>query len=308
MQKKIDLLSQLLLELEADVGTSETTFLVLRSLQESLRGIKIKTNNELHTQLQELVNVVCSTTPRFGILNHYFQRLLCAFEEKIQKVTHPHQFLRQEIEKILKQIQGNKKKLLEYSEQIPLDGKTILVHDHSHTVHDVLRHLKSKGKKFEIIIAEQEHEKTEQNIEVLHEAGIPFHVVPAYMLSHIHDRVDMVFFGALTLKNTMEFVMDPGTHGVISEFHMTQTPIYCFVKTSKFSLWESKERGEIFFHRHTRSHGSRPIEYERIKYSHDRVPAKLFSSIVTNEGIFTFPELKKLFQTKLKEIAFCSKT
>ncbi|MCF7830695.1 translation initiation factor eIF-2B [Candidatus Gracilibacteria bacterium] len=296
MQKKIDLLSKLLLELEADLGTSDTTLLVLDSLKKSLQHFPSQTSNLFHAQLQELTNVVCSTTPKFGILNFYFQKIITDFEKLSPPPENPKEFLIQEIKNVVDQIEQNKRKLLEYAEKIDIEGKNILIHDHSHTVHAVLQHLKAKGRKFKIVIAEQEHDKTQQNIEVLHETGIPFQVIPAYMLSHVHENIDMAFFGALTLKNTMDFVMDPGSHGVISELHTTKIPIYCFLKTSKFSLWKSKEREEVFYHRHTRTHCTKNIEYERIKYSHDRVPAEFFSTIITNEGLFTPKQLQNLFK------------
>jgi translation initiation factor 2B subunit (eIF-2B alpha/beta/delta family) len=120
------------------------------------------------------------------------------------------------------------------------------------------------------------------------------------MLSHIHDQIDMVFFGALTLKDTMNFVMNPGALSIITEFHLEKIPIYMFMGTDKFSLWKSKKRGEIFIHKHKRTHIHKPIEYERIKYSHDRVPAKLFKKIVTNEGVLTPLKLKKVFNEAFK--------
>ena len=98
----------------------------------------------------------------------------------------------------------------------------------------------------------------------------------------------------------MHFVMDPGTHSIISEFHVENIPAYMFIDTSKFSLWESKERGEIFIHKHLRQHHSKPIEYERIKYSHDRVPVKLFKKIITDEGVLNPGQLKELFDERYK--------
>jgi len=299
MQRKIDLLSRLLLDLEADIGTSDTAILVLKSLKDSLMNVRVKTNNDLHAQFQEMVHIVCETTPKFGILNFYFLEILHFLENSARKEKDIKKCLFRKIEDILKEIKEKKADLLKYTETLNVTGKTILIHDHSHTVHEVLQHLKSLGKNFHIIVAEQEHEKTQQNIEVLHKAGIPFRVIPAYMLSHVHTSIDMVFFGALTLKDTMDFVMDPGTHGVISEFHTTKTPIYSFLKTSKFSLWRSGDRSDVLSLCHTRTHCSKPIEYERMKYSHDRVPADLFSFIVTDEGIFTPKELKALFQKKM---------
>ena len=41
---------------------------------------------------------------------------------------------------------------------------------------------------------------------------------------------------------------------------------------------------------------SKPIEYNRIKYSHDRVPLNLFHKIITNEGVLSHSMLKKSYQ------------
>jgi len=195
-----------------------------------------------------------------------------------------------------------KRKLIKSSDALDVKGKTILIHDHSHTVQDVLIHYKAQGKKFNVIIAEQDYEKTHDNIERLHKAGIEFTVVPAYMLSHVHDQIDMVFFGALTLKDSMDFVLNPGALSLVTEFHVEKIPVYIFLGIDKFSLWKSKKRSEIFIHRHTRQHADKPIKYERIKYSHDRVPSKYFKKIITNEGVLTPVELKQVFDEKLKNL------
>ncbi len=207
------------------------------------------------------------------------------------------------IKKVMKEARKQKRQILKYSEKIKIDEKTILIHDHSHTVQDTLVYLKKKGRKFKVIIAEQDYEKTHDNIERLHAANIPFMVVPAYMLSHLHDQIDMVFFGALTLKDTMHFVMSPGALSIITEFTMEDIPVYMFLGTEKFSLWKSKLRGEIFIHKHTREHLNKPIIYERTKYSHDRVPADLLYRIVTNEGILKPEQIEKLYWKRFKEVA-----
>jgi len=207
--------------------------------------------------------------------------------------------MRKIAKEIVKDIKYHSQDLIKQSEKINVEGKTILIHDHSHTVRDVLTHFKKMGKKFKVVVAEQDFDKTHDNIEYLFSAGIPFQVVPSYMLSHVHDRIDMLFFGALTLKDTMTFVMDPGTHGIISEFHVAKTPIHMFIDTDKFSFWKSKKREGIFIHEHTRAHHAKPIEYERIKYSHDRVPSELFTKVITDKGVFKSEELKDVYKEKM---------
>ncbi|MFH1283989.1 MAG: hypothetical protein ABIH78_00140 [Candidatus Peregrinibacteria bacterium] len=305
MESRIDIFSQLLRELEAEIGTRDVATLILNALIEATKAFKSKTPSDFCAQFEELVEVISNTEPKFGILNYHFVKLSKEFKsvlcsemvEKKWKRT-----VEKRIKEILKEGRKKDEQLRQYAEKIDVEGKTILIHDHSHSVQDILVHYKGMGKHFKVIIAEQDFYKTHDNIERMYSAGIPFQVVPSYMLSHIHKQIDLLFFGALTLKDTMDFVMAPGTHSVISEFHVAHIPAYMFINTMKFSLWKSKERaGGVFIHKNMKKHFYKPIEYERIKYSHDRVPTELFSKIVTNEGIFTAKELKEFFDKQLKK-------
>ena len=304
MTSKTDLLSQLLRDLEIEIGTRDMTTLVLNSLIDSTKTLKTDTSEDFYNQFKNLVDLISNTEPKFGVLNYYFANICDDLRQHIcikscSKSKWKNVVLRR-IKGILKEARRQKREILKNAERINVEKKTILIHDHSHTVQDALVHYKRMGKKFRVVIAEQDFDKTHSNIERLHSAQIPFQVVPSYMLSHVHDEIDMAFFGAVTLKDTMNFVMAPGTYGVISEFHMIGVPIYMFIDTAKFSLWKSKKRSEIFMHKHTRSHYSKPIEYERIKYSHDRVPAELFKKVITNVGALTPEQLKELFEKRLK--------
>jgi len=307
MQKhKTKILSELLREIESDIGTRDMAFLVFESLTSSIKGFKSKNSKDFCEQFSHLVDVVSTTEPKFGILNYNFTKLMIAFNQIIANKQYSEKKWKKlainEIKRILAKNKKMKKDLLVNSEKFNIEGKTILIHDHSHTVQDVLVHYKKMGRKFRVIIAEQDFEKTHSNIEKLHYYGIDFQVVPSYMLSHIHDQVDMAFFGALTLKDTMDFVMDPGTYGTISELKVDNVPIYIFIETNKFSFWKSAKRSEIFIHKHKRKHHSKPIEYDRIKYSHDRVPSKMFDKIITNKGVFTQDKLKKYFIEKMLDL------
>ncbi len=301
--------SKLFRKLEAEIGTKDMALLVFDALVDSIQVFKAKTAHDFCSQFHELCDSVGNTEPKFGILNSNFAALNKKFEQTICDKNYSEKRWKNlaiaEVKKIVDARRDSKKLILENSEKINLEGKTILIHDHSHTVHDVLAHNKYLGRNFNVVIAEQNFDKTHDNIERMYGLGIPFKVVPAYMLSHVTDRISMAFFGAVTLKDTMTFVMDPGTHGVISELHIDRIPIYMFIDANKFSLWKSKRRGEIFIHEHKRMHHEKSIEYDRIKYSHDRVPAKLFTQIITNEGTYTPSELKKSFVKKMAEKAEC---
>lgn len=305
MQEKIDLFSKILRKLEAEIGTRDVAELTLRALIKSIEGFKAQDASDFCTQFCRLKDVISQTEPKFGVLNYYFASLTLEFQkvigcENFDESKWKHIALKK-VEKILKEARKHGTDIMHYAESIDVEGKTILIHDHSHTVQDALIHLKRKGRHFKVVIAEQDFEKSHGNIEAMHNAKIPFQVVPSYMLSHIHDQIDMLFFGALTLKDTMDLVMDPGTHGIISEFNIAAVPCYMFIDTTKFSLWKSKKRGEIFMRKHYHQHHSKPIEYEKIKYSHDRVPVTLFKKFITNEGCFDQKGIKGLYLKKYKE-------
>lgn len=305
MKKNVELLSQILRELESEIGTSDLANLVLIALVDAVGALRVKNSAEFCEQFHKLLDAVSATEPKFGILSHRFDALFKYFSTTVcckncSEVEWKKEVI-ESINDILITAHQEKAQLIYQSNQVNVEGKTILIHDHSHTVQKVLAHFKNIGRNFKVVIAEQDFEKTHSNIESMHKAGIEFQVVPAYMLSHVHKQIDMLFFGALTLKDTMDFVMDPGTLGTISEFHEEGIPVYMFIDSAKFSLWKSKRRGEIFIHRDKRKHAQATIEYERIKYSHDRVPIKLFYRIVTNEGVFTPAELEKRFHQKMEE-------
>lgn len=302
---KVDIFSELLRGLEAEHGTHDVAKIVLESLTMAVKNFKCSNVDDFCEQFSELVDVISNTEPKFGILNYHFANLRELFLQDIKSSNFDEKKWKKiatsNIEKIIKNTNQEKGDLIKFSNKLNVDGKTILIHDHSHTVQDALVHFKNIGKKFKVVIAEQDFDKTHSNIEKMYNAGIPFEVVPSYMLSHVHNKIDMLFFGALTLKDTMHFVMDPGTHSIISEFSVLKIPIIMFIGTSKFSLWKSRKRSEIFIYRHKRMHISRPIEYDRIKYSHDRVPAALFTKIVTNKGIFTPSTLKTFFMDRMEK-------
>ncbi|PIR55217.1 hypothetical protein COU74_02325 [Candidatus Peregrinibacteria bacterium CG10_big_fil_rev_8_21_14_0_10_36_19] len=306
MSTKSNVLSSLFRDIESDIGTREMSLLILRALKDSLKALSVENIDEFLSQMKELAEDVSNTEPKFGVLNYNLSILLGVMEDCMKsKKCDRHKIVKcliNKIDEIVKSCHEEKNNLIANSGQIDVEGKTILMHDHSHTVWDVLCNLKRSGKHFKVVIAEQDFDKTHSNIEKMHAANIPFQVVPSYMLSHIHESIDMAFFGAVTLKDTMHFVMDPGSFSVISEFHVDQVPAYVFIETKKFSFWKSKKRSEIFIHHHKRSHHSQPIEYDRIKYSHDRVPAHFFTKIVTDQGIYTPKTLKDFFDKRLSKL------
>jgi len=298
--------TQVMKEIEKDLGTKELTILILKSLKDSFKEYKGETIESLMKQLKEIIHIFNNTEPKYAIIIYNVNNLYKAIKQIITdgKKHHPYKEYKKQIDtkidKLIKDAKNLKNLILKNATKIDVNNKTILIHDHSQTVQDVLWKLKKNKQNFRVIVAEQDIDKTLKNIENLTKRNIPFQVVPAHMLSNIENDIDMCFFGALTLKDTYDFVVDTGTNGIISEFHIHKTPIYLFMTTNKFSLWKSSKKESIKKQTHSRKHPSKKIHFERLKFSHDRIPLSSIDTIITEEGIFNQEQIKKIYQQKLK--------
>src|SRR3989338_7698032 len=83
MQVKINLLSDLLREMEAEIGTRDLANLVLEALNDGVTVFQAKNVVDFCEQFEELVKVFSATEPKFGILNYHFGNLLKKFKEKV---------------------------------------------------------------------------------------------------------------------------------------------------------------------------------------------------------------------------------
>lgn len=299
-------LSKLFRDIEIDLGATSLSVLVLESLEDAMQNLKRQDLHQFFRQLLELAEDVTQTEPRFAaIIDAFYDVLRVAYEEEIHhpKGNYPirKQKFHRKMQQIIEEKKQEQKKIIECSKKLKVEGKGILIFDHSRTVQKVLEALKRDRHLFTVIVAEQDPDKTAAVIEALDRAKIPFRVVPAYTVVHLEDSIDMIFLGAITLKSTMEFVMDPGAYAIVSQFHLFKKEMYAFIATTKFSMWPSKKRTEIYIHIHRRAHHFKPIEFERIKFSHDRVPIHFFRKIITEQGIFTPKEMGAFYQKKSKE-------
>jgi len=306
MNQYIETLSNLFRTIEHDLGTRDLNNLTLQAFRTTIRQTKMDSLHEFCEKFKELLLAIKSTQPRFAIIIEHFYRLYTFIFELTEK--HPDMPWHQAKEKLIhhiseleKEDRREKKQLLEQAKKIQAEGKTILIFDHSHTVQDALALLWREGQRFQVVVAEQDIEKTETIIEALARNNISFQVVPSYMLSHVEEQIDILFFGAVTFKSDDNFVMDPGSAAIIAEFHLHKKPTYMFMTTSKFALWQAQPRHGVFSHRHTRKHTQKPIFFERLKFSHDRVPLHFFTHIVTETGIVSPSAFKKIYKDKYAE-------
>lgn len=298
MQK---ILSKLFREIESDLGTHKFAMMVLDALRDALVQYKSLPSQRLKTQLLQIFMMLQKTKPRYAMLLNSFYKVLEACEGKSSKNRI------EQISLVLSRIntsyQLEKLQMVQNTGGLNLDGKNILIHDHSHSVHSFLTALKQQGQEFSVIVAGQDLEKTEDNILFLHNHGIDHKVVPAHMLSHVEKVVDIVFCGATTMQENYHFVMDPGSKAVISHFRLEKKPIYAFLTTSKFSLWPLTDKSQESFYKTQKKkhHIQKEIEFSLLKFSHDRVPVDLVDYIVTEKGMYKPAEVKDMFDQMFKE-------
>jgi len=299
-------LSALFREIEIDLGPTELCILVMESLYEAVSDIKKEDLHGFFKQMHELSLEMTETKPRYSIIiDSFYEVLKMAFDEDIAHPDGTYPLCKTKFLNKLRQIitrrKQEKREIVRQSERIKFHGKTILLYDHGHTIQAVLTAAKSRGDRFSVIVAEQDPDKTGDTIEFLHKKRIPFRVVPSYMVTHLEQEIDMFILGALTLKSTMDFVMDTGANGLVSQFHLKGVPIYVFLSTSKFSLWKSEKHAGVYSQVHRRKHHLKSIDFERIKFSHDRVELRLVNKTVTEQGIHSPKQLKKSYEKKLEE-------
>jgi len=303
-----DQVSDLFLKIEKTVGTSNMSAVVLDALGDAIHDFKEKGEEDFFQQFYELFEVVKNTQPRIALVIDNFYDI---WEEliKAKERSHPEGHLYWE-RKILKCIRASRKSTDDEKDSIVKTGlaqiknkDVILIHGISGTVLKTVMQARKKGKKFRVIVAEQESEKTRQLIKRLAKNKVDFQVVPEYMLSHVEADITKVFLGAVTINSQMHVVAEAGTNAIVSEFHLQKKPIYLFVSTRKFSLWKSRDSHHTYKLKSTKIHdeSDNPIQFERIKFSHDRVPLKLYDVFVTEQGKLNAKQIANLYKKKFAE-------
>lgn len=231
---------ELLLALEHDLGTRDTCVNFLESFKDALRLTKFKNAHDIRVQITEFYSMFADVKPRMAIIQNYLDDVL----DKVVdiKTDEPETLIECLLAEIAEAEEDNivrcKNLMTHAMKLIPEKGK-ILVHSHSHIVLDSLAEAKRAGKHFEVVVAEQETERTLDIIHMLKNANIAFTVVPEYMLSYIEEDIACMLIGAVTLKADHILAVDAGTKAVVSEMNAAGVPVHLMITTNKFSYWKT---------------------------------------------------------------------
>ncbi len=290
-------ISALFRECEHMFGSRDFSFLALESLERSVLHFQ-GTRHEFLSELEKMIEIVKNTSPRIALLMMMFFQILDEFQNYYHDF--PQNSLEEDKEKIreiIKCVSEKRKKsvekLIAFSRDALSDGDRILIHDPSHTIFDIFLTAKNDGKKLEIVVAEQEAEKTANIIRFLTENHFSFRVVPEYLLSYVRENVDSCFVGAVTVNSLGEVVGDAGTNSLVAEMRAWEIPVIVPITTDKFSLWDSEHKHHSY--KSVKRKSLAGLEYEKLIYSHDRYPVAWVSEFITNKGLLKPEELQKMY-------------
>jgi translation initiation factor 2B subunit (eIF-2B alpha/beta/delta family) len=299
-------ISKLFLNIESEVGTTRLNDMVLMGLKKAIHDFREKGEEDFLRQFYELLESVKNTSPRIAlIIDHFFHIWNVLNEAKEQDHPASHIYWEQKIVDALKafsqESKMERKKMIKAGVSAMAKSDVILIHSISGSVLDTLIEAKRKGKVFEVIVAEQESEKTQQIVEVLAKKKISFRVVPEYMLSHVESEITKVFLGAVTINSEMNVVCDAGSNAIVSEFHLSQKPIFLFISSRKFSLWKARSEHHHYKAISTQTLSCAPVQFQRLKFSHDRVPLSYYDAVITELGRMKPDEVQEIYEKKYKD-------
>lgn len=296
-------LNTILVEMEHDHGTRDTCVHFLECLKGALEHTRFKGAKDVRKQFKDFYDLFTCMKPRMAIIQNYLDDVL----ERLAASNNDEDAAAL-VESMIADVRGAETDNVERNERLKKEAmklvahqSTILIHSHSHTVLEALDMANKTHKKFRVIVAEQESSRTLDILKFLNGRGIPFVVVPEYMLSCIEMDISCMLIGAVTLKHDMHFVVDAGTKAVVSEMNAAKIPVRLALTTNKFSYWKTKPALQTLKSVKNVAHPHANFSFERIKFSHDRLPLDQVSSIVTEEGTYTPAQLREVYKTKLEE-------
>ncbi|QQS59805.1 hypothetical protein IPN35_02970 [Candidatus Peregrinibacteria bacterium] len=299
MKNIVTTISVLFRECEQIFGSRDFSFLAIESLRKAVVDYK-GTRKEFCMETEKMVEIVKNTSPRIALLIMMFFRVFEEFEDFCRQ--NPNASLDEYEEKmveIIDNVEEKRKKsvekLLAFSHEVLKNRDRILLHDASHTIFDILLEVKRGGKKLEIVVAEQEAEKTANIIRFLAEHDFSFRVIPEYLLSYVRENVDCCFVGAVTVNSLGEVVGDAGTNSLVSQMRAWKIPVIVPLTTDKFSLWDAERKHHSY--KVVKRESVNATEYDKLIYSHDRYPVEWVSKFITNKGVLTAEELQKMYDT-----------
>ncbi len=308
-QNFIDSGSLLFRETEQISGTRDFCFMAMDSFEKAIHDFS-GDEISLQEEVADMVKLVKSTSPRISLLMFMVFKIAEEFriytsknasENKNQTIKEQKKYLETLIHDVKERRKQSAKKLIDFSKTVIQNNDTILLHDASHSIFDILCQAQKDGKNFSILLAEREKKKNMLIIRFLLKHNLDFQVVPEYLLSQVKNQITKAIFGAVTINSLHEVISDAGTGSIVTQLKDWNIPVYIPITNDKFSLWEAKEHHT---YKTKRLKTADDIEYEKLTFSHDRYKTDLVTYFITNKGILTSDELNKKYDSYYKECCY----
>lgn len=298
-KQDIDILHQLIREHEYDAGSSRATLLALRAFIASLDDLQCPAQ-ELQNQYMELTQAIKNTRPKIIPLIHLIEE----FEEEIK-----HSFgsdisqVQEKAVNILKakhdKLQAKSGKIIELGLGCVDSNDTIVLHTSNLNVISIitLSH-QIMEKKIDVILLQQDSNRTKRIINQLRSAEVRYQAVPEYALNHFIGTTNKMFCAALSITADKKVVAPVGTANITSLCHFHSIPVYLFANTLKFAHGVSEDQ-QIYEETITQAKDS--DSYKLTTYSHDKMDLDLVDFLVTEDGIFPKDKMDSYMRELLLE-------
>ena len=299
-------LSKILINIEWDIWSTNLTILCLENLINSISIFKHDSLEHFYKEFEILFYTIKNTKPKIWIIIHYISKIYDIIYDnkwKYQNIDEIYKELDLFLKNIKKEINTDNKNLVEKWASAINNNDTIFIHSPSSIVKQVVYKAHKSWKKIKIILAQQSEDKTNNMIYFLQENKIEFLVIPEFMLSNIEWDIDKMLVWWVTFNSEHQFIVSAWTNAAVSEMHYANKPVYMFLSTKKFSLWQSEANIDhaVYKTKEIISVDKKINPYKRVKFSHDRVDGKLFDKIFTEIWEMNYKEIVSLYKERFVE-------
>ena len=263
-------------------GSSRVTVVALESYVSAVKTLKC-TREEIFHLFQELDDIIRESQPHIVALLH----LIKEFEDEIRLFADQDlETIRTEAVRILEakiaKLEDSKGRVVEQGLQCVADGDVILLHSVSAVVMNILvRAHEVLGRRFKVIVLEQDFAKTRRLLQSLNNASIPHEVIPEYTLDHAVRNATKLFLGSSAVTLDGNLVTQAGTANIVSVCYLEKIPTYVFVSSLKFSNKPSVAQ-QIHCKEERRTRNG--LTYDLTTYSHCLVSTALVDHVITEDG------------------------
>ncbi|MCB0332533.1 MAG: hypothetical protein KDD55_03470 [Bdellovibrionales bacterium] len=283
-------LNSQLVRLDRTYGSDALAVDFVHALMDTLKKFEgDRSIANLRVELLHLYDLFLASRPRMSNLSLDLQKLVLFIDEHPDATTKD---LHTYLVEFLALKRTRRKSAVEHAIELITPQTRLLVHSYSSTLMALLAYCAKKDKRPKVSVAGQDQIKTDKIVRHLNEHGYTFQVVSEYAISHVINEIDLAFFGGLTLNAREQVVLGPGSASLISQLRSYQIACYVLLTCNKFSFWD--ERSELAF-REARKKSLDHFTYEKHVFSHDVLPLKSLTGVITERGVKTPEQAVQLF-------------